>query len=221
MKKIIVECILLLLAVGTIHAQYQMRIPLKQGNGNSVIETGGLVIVPVDLYIPPRPRTDSSGPLRLELKIITRNGRYETTLNHYTTNRDRYRDNYPLAIENFLFDLDIGKDSIYLSVDTLKPGDTFVFDKECKNGVTISGLTITYAAGYSANLIDPAGGYDGYEISHSFKLSKNGEEEIVTFSYAGMPAEEEAKMNVNKWKGYIIEVVGNPAALLQLKVTEE
>lgn len=48
---IIVGCILLL-AVETVNAQNHMRIPLKQGNGNPVIETDGLLIVPVDLSFP-------------------------------------------------------------------------------------------------------------------------------------------------------------------------
>lgn len=209
-------------AVGNTNEQSNMRIPLKQESGNLAIQLDSMVIKLIDFHIQPCPWNDRSPQILLKMKIKSQSNEYETALSYYEINNSQIQNNFPLAIGKYLFNLDIRKDSVDLLISRLRIGDTFVFDRKYKKGITIDGLTITYDYGTTANLIDENGDFDGYKITDSFKLSENGEEEVVSFLYVSTGVAKD-NVSVNNWKGYKIEVSDNyyEHEPLSLKVTKE
>lgn len=195
-----------------------MRISLKQGYDNPAIELDGMRMELTRLHVQSRPWNDLSSHAWLAMKIITPDEVYETTLDYYA--EGLFRGNVPRAIGNYLFNLDVREDSVYLQVDTLKPGDTFIFNRDEERSINIGTLTITYDSGYTANLVDENGDYDGYEIGDCLKLSENGDEEIVTFLYVSTRGAEDNE-STRVWKGYKIEILDNHNAPLRLRVTKE
>lgn len=222
--QIIFAFILLLLlilpitAVGKMKKQDTMRIPLKEGIVNPTIQLDSMDIEFVDFYIQPRPWNSRSPNVWLKMRIVSQGDGYETFLNYYEKNDEQIQSNFPLAIGKYLLSLDVSKDSVDLLISPLKWGDTFVFDKKYKKGVTINGLTITYDFGVTANLIDEHGDFGGYEISESFKLSENKVEQVVDFNYIST---REDNQTINIWNGYRIEILDNFNAPLKLRVTKE
>lgn len=210
--------ILPITAVGKMKKQDTMRMPLKEGIVNPAIQLYSMDIEFVDFYIQPRPWNSRSPNVWLKMRIVSQGDGYETFLNYYEKNDEQIQSNFPLAIGKYLLSLDVSKDSVDLLISPLKWGDTFVFDKKYKKGVTINGLTITYDLGVTANLIDEHGDFGGYEISESFKLSENEVEQVVDFNYIST---QEDNQTINIWNGYRIEILDNFNAPLKLKVTKE
>lgn len=62
--------------------------------------------------------------------------------------------------------------------------------------------------------------YGGYEISDSFKLSEDGEEEIITFLYVSTH-DDKNNVSAYTWKGYKIKIMDSRNNPLKMKVTKE
>lgn len=209
---------LLFWGLGSLNAQNDMRVPLKQGYDNPAVELEGMKIELTRLYVQSRPWNDQSSHAWLAMTIITPDEIYETTLYYYE--ECLLQGNFSRAIGNYLFNLDVREDSVYLQADTLKFGDIFIFNREEGRSIRIGTLTITYDSGYMANLVDENGDYDGYEIGDGLKLSEQGDEEVVTFLYVSTCGAEDNE-STHVWKGYKIEILDNHNAPLRLRVTKE
>lgn len=118
-----------------------------------------------------------------------------------------------------VFDLNIYADNVNLLTDTLKPGDTLIFDSKLGESIRIGTLTIVYDSNYTASLINENGDYDGYETGNSLKLYENGKGKVITFLYVS--TDEACTVNVQVWRDYIIEILDNHDNLLRLKVTKQ
>lgn len=223
MKVIIhILSLLFMLAIsqGCINAQTSMRIPLKQGyDSNPSVQIGDMTIELVNLFIRSEPWDGRNLSLQLEMKIMHHTEGYTTFLGYYEKTNNQLRNNFPKAVDQYLFDLDIRDDGVDLLIDTLKYGNEFIIDLKIGTSITVEDLTLTYEFGSSGNLIGPDHSYIGYDIRHLFKVSDRKSEEVIEFEYIS----NRGIINndgIKEWKGYKIEILDDFQEPLKLRVTK-
>jgi hypothetical protein len=182
------------------YSQYNMvnqpfKIPLKAGRENPPVQFETLHIELIYLIV--QNESDRSPNIELGLNVAVHDRKYCTSLTYSYDNPKIY---FPKAFEDYVFGLEINKDSVHLVVEKLDFGKVFFLELDQK--AVIGNFSILFESIMSDWSVDPHGNY--LESREHFKILVSDDNEQKEVRFGALYARgSEKKLLLDSWHGDI------------------